>query len=55
MDAVKTLLVLALLAMAVFAVGCNEEYASEGQSVQWRSTGTGWFGPDVAYSHTDNH
>ena len=53
MNAVRILLVLALLAAAVFAVGCNEQYANEGQSVQWRSTQTGWFVPDVAYSHIE--
>ena len=53
MNAIRILLVLALLAVAAFAVGCNEQYANEGQSVQWRSTGTGWFGPDVAYSHSE--
>ena len=53
MNAVRILLVSALLVVAVFAVGCSEEYASEGRSEQWRSTGTGWFGPDVGYNRSE--
>ncbi len=53
MNAVRILLVIALLCVAALAVGCSEEYASEGSRVEWQSTQTGFWSPAIAYSRTE--